>query len=173
MAEESRAQVAAGAPPDGVVPEPPPDEYFVAASAVGDYMADRCGYQVIDVTATEYAFEGIPAEAARGKTLLRLTNDGAEYHHLVLQVVRHGETRSLEEILALPEGGDLLDYQSSAFAPPGLSSWTVVDLSVGRHAFMCIAPTGATSPEAFQSALAAETAPAHDTQGETAEMQVP
>ena len=75
-------------------------------------MADNCGYQVIDVTATDYAFDGIPADAEAGKTLIRITNDGTEYHEVVLQRVHEGETRSVEEILALPEeeGGDLLDY---------------------------------------------------------------
>ena len=107
-------------------------------------MADNCGYQVIDVTATDYAFDGIPADAEAGKTLIRITNDGTEYHEVVLQRVHEGETRSVEEILALPEeeGGDLLDYLGNAFAPPGLGNWTVVDLSAGRHAAMCFVPTG-------------------------------
>ena len=84
-------------------------------------MADNCGYQVIDVTATDHAFDGIPADAEAGKTLIRITNDGTEYHEVVLQRVQQGETRSVEEILALPEeeGGDLLDYLGNAFAPPG------------------------------------------------------
>ena len=89
--------------------------------SVGDYMADNCGYQVIDVTATDDAFDGIPADAEAGKTLIRITNDGTEYHEVALQRVHDGETRSVEEILALPEeeGGDLLDYLGNAFAPPG------------------------------------------------------
>ena len=157
------AQIAAGPQPDGAPPNVPSDEFFTAATSVGDYMADNCGYQVIDVTATDYAYDGIPADAEAGKTLIRITNDGTEYHEVVLQRVHTGETRSVEEILALPEeeGGDLLDYQGNAFAPPGLGNWTVVDLSAGRHAAMCFIPTGAT-PEAFQSGQVDDTRAAHD-----------
>ena len=170
---EARAQVAAGPQPEGGPPNIPSDEFFTAATAVGDYMADNCGYQVIDVTATDYAYDGIPADAEAGKTLIRITNDGTEYHEVVLQRVHAGETRSVEEILALPEqeGGDLLDYQGNVIAPPGLGNWTVVDLTVGRHVALCFFPTGAT-PEALQSGQVDDTAPPHAMQGMFAEMQV-
>ena len=174
MAAESRAQFAAGPPPDGTPPTLPADDFFTAAAAVGDYMADNCGYQVIDVTATNYAFEGIPAIVGAGKTLIRITNDGTEYHEAVLQRVRQSETRSIEEILAIPQGsGDLLDYLGNAFAPPGLGNWTVVDLSAGRYAFLCFVPTGATSEEALRSGQADDTAQPHTMQGMFAEMEVP
>ena len=174
MAEENRAQVAAGPPPEGEPLVIPSDDFFVAATSVGDYMADNCGYEVIDVTATDHAFDGIPADAEAGKTLIRITNDGTEYHEVVLQRVQQGETRSVEEILALPEeeGGDLLDYVGNAFAPPGLGNWTVVDLSAGRHVAMCFIPTGATTPEALQSGQIDDTAQPHAMQGMFAEMQV-
>ena len=174
MADESRAQLDAGPPPAGTPPSLPPDEFFVAADAVGDYMADSCGYQVVDITATDHAFAGIPAVAEAGKTLIRITNQGTEYHEAVLQRISAGETRSVEEILAIPEGsGDLLDYAGSAFAPPGLGSWTVVDLVPGRYAAMCFIPTGATTEEELRGGQGDDTAQLHHTQGMFAEMQVP
>ena len=173
MAEENRAQVAAGPPPEGQPPTIPSDDFFAAATSVGDYMADNCGYQVIDVTATDHAFDGLPADAEAGKTLIRITNDGSEYHEVVLQHVHEGETRSVEEILALPgEGGDLLDFLGNAFAPPGVGNWAVVDLSAGRHVAMCFIPTGATTPEALQSGQLDDTAQPHAMRGMLAEMQV-
>ena len=173
MAEENRAQVAAGPPPEGEPPTIPSDDFFAAANSVGDYMADNCGYQVIDVTATDHAFDGIPVDAEAGKTLIRVTNDGTEYHEVVLQRVQQGETRSVEEILALPgEGGDLLDFLGNAFAPPGVGNWAVVDLSAGRHVAMCFIPTGATTPEALQSGQADDTAELHVMRGMFAEMQI-
>ena len=173
MAEESRAQVAAGPPPAGAPPNIPADEFFVAAAAVGNYMADNCDYQVIDVAATDHAFDGIPADAEAGKTLIRITNDGTEYHEVVLERVQQGETRSIEEILALPqhEEGDLLNYLGSAFAPPGLSNWSVVNLSAGRHAALCFIPTGATTPEAATAQID-DTTQLHATQGMIADLQV-
>jgi hypothetical protein len=151
----------------------PSDDFFAAAPSVGDYMADNCGYVVIDVTATDYAFDGIPADAQAGKTLIRITNDGTEYHEVVLERVPEGETRSLEEIVALPQQveGDLLEYLGSAFAPPGQGNWTVVDLSAGRHAALCFIPVGATTPEAATGQID-DTTQLHATEGMFADMQV-
>ena len=167
-AEDGRATIEAGM--TGV---PSSDEFFAARTAVGDYMADNCGYQVVDVTATDDGFEGIPADAEAGKTLLRFTNDGSEYHEVALQEVLGGETRSVEEILTLPEeeGGALLDYRGGAFAAPGRGSWTVVDLSDGRYAALCYVATGAT-PESVDSGQFDDTAPSHAMKGMVAEMQV-
>jgi hypothetical protein len=173
MAEELRAQVAAGPQSEDGPPVIPPDDFFAAATSVGDYMADNCGYEVIDVTATDYAFAGIPADAEAGRTLIRITNDGTEYHEVALQRVYGGQTRSVEEILALPEEerDALLDHQGLVFAPPGLGNWIVMDLTAGRHIAGCFIPTGAT-PEAFQSGQVDDTTPPHTMQGMTAEMQV-
>jgi hypothetical protein len=173
MADENRAQVAAGPPPEGTLPNPAPDAYFTAAAEVGDYLADHCDYRVIDVTSTDHAFAGIPAEAARGKTLFLLTNDGTEYHDFAVQRVSPGETRSLEEILALPDGGgDLLDYQANAFTPPGHRNWIVVDLKPNRYIAECSMPIGATTPEALRNLQADDTTPRHHTQGMTADFHV-
>jgi hypothetical protein len=173
MADESRAQVAAGPPPSGQPPSIAPNEFFAAATSVGDYMADHCGYPVLDVTATDHAFDGVPASTEADKTLVRITNEGTEYHEVVVERVQPGETRSLEEIVALPqqEEGDLLDYVGSALAPPGLGSWTVVELSAGRHAALCFIPVGATTPE-LAAATTDDTTPRHTTQGMFAELEV-
>jgi hypothetical protein len=154
MADESRAQYEAGPPAEGTVPKLPADAYFEATARVGDYMAGHCGYQVIDVTTTDHAFAGLPADAPGGKALIRIENDGAEYHQLLVQRVIINETRSVDEILAMPEdeGGRLLDFLGGAIAPPGMSSWTVVELTPGRrYAVMCFIPTGSTSEAAMQS----------------------
>jgi hypothetical protein len=173
MADENRAQVAAGPPPEGSAPPLPPDEFFAASTAVGDYIADSCDYPVLDVTATDHAFEGIPAEAEEGKTLVRLTNDGAEYHEVLFHRVATGEARSADELMGLPESeaGPLLTYVGNAFAPPGLGSWTIVDLAAARHIAVCYVPIGSTTADALRAGQA-EQAPAHHTEGMTAEMQV-
>ena len=173
MADENRAQVAARCAARTRGAGHPSDDFFAAATTVGDYMADNCGYQVIDVTAMDYALAGIPTDAEAGTTLIRITNDGVGYHEVVLQRVHRGETRSIVETLALPEeeGGDFLDYLGSAFAPPGLGNWTVVNLSAGRHAAVCFIPTGATTPS-LHSGQVDDTAWPHASQDMLAEMQV-
>ena len=102
---KNRAQVAAGPPPEGDPLVIPSDEFFAAATAVGDYMADNCGYQVIDVTATNHAFDGIPADAEAGKTLIRITNDGTEYHEVVLERVHDGRDAVGRGDPGAPRGG--------------------------------------------------------------------
>jgi hypothetical protein len=168
MAEHGRGEIEAG-----MTGGPSSDDYFAAATSVGDYMADNCGYQVIDVKATDYEFDGIPADAETGMTLIRITNDGTEYHEVAVQRVDPGERRSIQKLLALPEadGGDLLDYLGHAFAPPGMSNWTVVNLVAGRHVALCYVPTGAT-PEALRSGETDAKAPSHAMKGMVAEMQV-
>jgi hypothetical protein len=174
MAEEGRAQIAAGPPPEDGPPNIPSDEFFEAATEVGDYLAENCDFQVIDVTATNYAFDGIPEEAEAGATLIRLQNDGTEYHEVALQRLVEGETRTLDELLALPEeevGAAIAGEVGFVFAPPGLGSWTVVDLEAGRNVALCFIPVGAT-PEALQGGTLDETAPPHAMEGMVAETQV-
>jgi hypothetical protein len=175
MANESRAQFEAGPRPEGTPPDLPSDSYFEAAATVGDYMAGHCGYTVIDVTMSGGAFVGLPAVAPAGKALIRIRSGDTEYHQVVFQRVKINETRSVEEILALPDGGgDLLDYLNGTLAPPGMRSWTVVELTSGRHyAAMCIVPSGSTSEAALQSRWLEEADEIHVDEGEVAEIRVP
>ena len=45
-------------------------------NAIDTWAADNCGYQVVDVHATEYHFAGIPKKLEPGRTIFKLTNDG-------------------------------------------------------------------------------------------------
>ena len=170
MVDENRAAVEAGPPAPDDPPNIPSDEFFEASTEVGDYMADNCDYQVIDVTTTEYEFEGLPSELEGGKTLIRMTNDGSEFHEVLVQQIADDATQSVEELVAMPEAesGEILTYAGSAFAPPGLGNWAVVDLSEGRFAATCYVSEGATSPEGLYD----EQSKRHLDHGMVAEIEV-
>jgi hypothetical protein len=100
------------------------------------------------VTATNYAFTGLPDELPAGPTSFELTNDADEVHELVLLRKDDGVTQSAEELLAMPEeeAMDLATMVGSpAFAPPGDTAHTVKDLEPGDYIAVCFIPTGMTA----------------------------
>ncbi|CAN5260223.1 hypothetical protein BH18ACT4_BH18ACT4_11330 [soil metagenome] len=146
--------------------------------------------EMVEVTAVDYAFEGLPDEIAAG-TMLSFTNSStAEIHELVVLKFAEGEQRSLEELSALSE-----EESASAFvpgppatvliAPPGgaaqiaaLGDGTISE--PGRYAVICAIPTGA-DPAEYLAAAQSETdgpppsvagGPPHFTQGMFAELTV-
>jgi hypothetical protein len=171
--EAMAAEDARGAVETGMTGGPTSAKFFSAATAVGDYMTDHCDYQVINVTATDDGFKGIPVDLASGRTLVRIRNDGNQFHEVALQKVRSDETRSIEELVSLPEkeGGAIFDYLGGAFAAPGYSSWTVVDLADGRYAALCYVPAGAT-PASIERGRHGSTSPSHAMKGMVAELHV-
>jgi uncharacterized cupredoxin-like copper-binding protein len=112
--------------------------------------------ETIEVTAVDYAFEGLPASVAAG-TMLTLTNTSeAELHELVAFRLPDEETRSAEELLALPEeeAAALLESGPPSMviiAMPGEAGQAVIgDGTVtepGRYLIACFIPTGADPAE--------------------------
>ena len=56
----------------------------------------------IEVTAIDYAYEGLPSEVDSGTALALRNTSAAELHELVALRLPDDETRSAEELLALP-----------------------------------------------------------------------
>ena len=117
-----------------------------------DEMADEeSAGDVLEVEAVDYAFEGLPDSVPAG-TKLSLTNTSeVEAHELVAFRIPDGETRSVEELLALPEE-ELMSMMSGPpatvlMAPPqGEQIAAVGDGTLtepGRYALLCFIPTGA------------------------------
>jgi hypothetical protein len=154
MVTEAREATAAAADaPEGEGPPPiPADAFFTSSAEVGSYLADNCGFETLDVTATEYAFEGIPESVPAGTTVLSFDNQGSEFHEVILMQVAEGEERSVEELLALPEeeAQAVVTDKVFVFSPPGAGSFATTDLEPGRYVALCFVPVGAT-PEAMTS----------------------
>ena len=110
---------------------------------------ENCGWGKVDVTATEYAFAGLPADLEAGRTSIDLTNNGKELHEIVLLVQEPRGHRDFDEILALPEeeGMTKVTPPSFTFAAQGDTEYSVVDLAAGAYFAVCFIPQGLTSED--------------------------
>ena len=106
---------------------------------------------VLEVEAVDYAFQGLPDSVPAGTKLSLKNTSEVEAHELVAFRIPDGETRSVEELLALPEE-ELMSMMSGPpatvlMAPPqGEQIAAVGDGTLtepGRYALLCFIPTGA------------------------------
>lgn len=154
-----------------------PGEDLAASSAiVYEWVGDNCGFSVVDVTAKDYSYEGMPHDLSAGKAVISLTNAGTEFHEMMFVRVNDGVTLTTDELLNLPEDEAMtkIEMKGGVFAMPGEDAYSTVDLDAGRYLVVCFIPVGLT-PEA---AAAAETGgevpegPPHFTQGMVHEITI-
>lgn len=150
--QDALAAAIANSPTDG----PPTAEFTDAYNTVLDWVAANCGFNELDVLAQEYSFGGVGGEVAAGTTVIRLDNQGTEYHEFDVIRKNDGVTASAQDILALPEDEAMTQVtdMGSAFAAPGSSGGTVIDLTPGDYFAVCFIPQG-TTPEALEQMMAA------------------
>ena len=121
-----------------------------ANRAVHAYDVETCEWATVVVTASDYAFGGLPADLPAGVTSFELANEGGEVHELLLLRKNDGVTQSAEELLALPEEEAMAlatMVSDPAVAPPGADDHAVVDLEPGEYVAACFVPTGMTSTD--------------------------
>ncbi|MEZ5323293.1 MAG: hypothetical protein R2698_14705 [Microthrixaceae bacterium] len=114
----------------------------------------------VDVTAVDFAFDGLPAKVEAG-TRLTLRNGAAhELHELVAFRLPDDEDRSVTEILRLSEAeiGTLLGAPKTVLlAAPGAEQIAAVGdgtlAEAGRYLVMCAIPTG-VDPATYLKAAA-------------------
>ena len=171
---------------------------FTIAMAVGALAIGGCssadsesvtttqgGATAVEITATDFAFMGMPTSVEAG-TKFELTNSSdAELHEFVAILLPEDETRSVEEIMALPPeevaalfGG----VQTVLLAPPGADGFAAVGDGAlwepGRYAIICAIPTGADPDEYIAAAAESEGppevagGPPHFVNGMFAELEV-
>jgi hypothetical protein len=124
----------------------PFDPAFAEAYAgLIDYVRANCGFAEVGIAASEYAFGGFPAELAAGPTIFTFENIGEEVHEMILMRINDDVTLSVDEILQLPEeeSEGMATEAGFAFAFPGSTSQTVVDLTPGRYVSLCFLPENA------------------------------
>ena len=153
--QDALATAAANSPTDG----PPSPEYIENFNAVVDWVAANCGFNELDLVATNYAYGGIADgdQIPAGVTVIRLDNQADEYHEIVLVRRNEGTTETLDELLAMSDeeaNGKVTDV-GFGFAAPGTVGGTVVDLTPGDYIALCFIPKGATQ-EAMDQMMAAE-----------------
>jgi hypothetical protein len=131
-------------------------------------FVSRCGWNTIDVTAIDFAFDGIPAHLRPGITSFELTNSGSETHQMVIARAKAGVTAPMTELLASADGGrSALTQLSEADAAPGGGGSSVLDLEPGTYAVICFVPVGS-----IPGTTAVDSAPSHWMQGMVSEFTV-
>ena len=140
----------------------------------------------LELTAVDYAYDGVPGEVSAGTQLALVGAPDAEPHEAVVFRLAEDETRSAQEILA--EGGPDApppgEFAGVLIAPPGgapgfAPEGPVVLDQPGRYLLVCFIPVG-TTPDAFAAlaeggGTAADlpaTGPPHFTKGMAAELTV-
>lgn len=136
-----------------------------AASSTSTTVAEA---ETIEVTAVNYEYSGLPESIPVGTTLTLTNSATDELHELVAIALPDDETRSAEELVALPEaelealfGGG--PPAAVLLAPPdgGEQIQAVGDGSFnepGRYVVICSIPIGA-DPEAYLNAPPSEGPP--------------
>jgi hypothetical protein len=139
--------------------------------------------KTVEVHAVEYGFQDLPKTIEAG-TRLVLANHGTQPHELIAFRIPDSETRSVEELVKLPE-----DQLAAVFGPDMEPATVILSKSgqtntpgpvvgdgtltePGRYAIVCLLPVGAEdslldAPEPPQS-----DAPPHASQGMYAELTV-
>lgn len=146
--------------------------------------------ETVEVAGVDYAFEGVPDTVQAGTALTFTNASEAEFHEMVVMRIDDDETRTVEELLQIPEeeaetvtefvGVQVAPPGEDGTSPPGAPQGPVVLEETGRYALLCFIPTGA-DPQAIVQALEeggtegppdVEGGPPHFTQGMAAEVTV-
>ncbi len=168
----SQEAFAGGAEGEG----PPPPEVEEVDARIDEYVLANCDFAEVEVTGSEYAYEGVPSTLEAGPTAFDFTNAGGEEHELIVFRINDDVTATVQELLALPEEEaiPMVQIKGFAMAAPGESDQAFVDLEPGRYAGVCFFTVGST-PEAIAAAEASGQeleGPPHFTEGMVTEFTV-
>ncbi len=137
------------------------------ASPIDDASDGGVEDGVLEVTMVDFAYEGLPESVPAGTRLTVVNDSEAELHELLVFRLPDDETRSIEELIALPEeeaNAVLGDAGPVAvlLAPPGGEQIDAVGdgtlAEPGRYAVFCAIPTG-VDPQAYLDAPPTEEGP--------------
>ena len=121
------------------------DELFETYSEFTDQAVGACEVETVEVTAVDYAFEGVPDTIPAGTVALRLTNSSEEEEHEMVVFRRApGGDLTFDELLELPEeeAESQIEFATAAFAPPGETATALAELTPGQYAMVCFIPVG-------------------------------
>ena len=167
-------QVAATGDFEGAFETP---EVSAAEERLHAFDLDACGWEPVDVTAIDYAFQGVERTYEPGPVSFEFTNKGSELHELALFKKNEGVSESFADIFGgeQAEAMEKVTSLGGTFAEPGAADYDVANLEAGDYALVCFIPVG-TTPEAVTAAEESgeepEGGPPHFTQGMLAEFTV-
>ncbi|MBI2169661.1 MAG: hypothetical protein HYU28_09230 [Actinobacteria bacterium] len=100
------------------------------------------GAEVIEATAVDFEFEGIPDEIEAGPIALAVTNEGPSAHLMSMSKLKDGVT--FEEFLASTEGdpSEFVEEDLGFVTTPSVGDTRVINAEVdaGTYAFVCFLP---------------------------------
>lgn len=122
--------------------------------------------RTVEITAVDFAFEGVPESVSAGSTL-ELRNDADRELHEIVAFRLDDESRTLGEILSLEQTevqAILGEPTTVILAPPGSEqvATPVGDGTLrapGRYALLCFIPTGVDPDEYLAAAATSEGPP--------------
>ncbi|MCE0764033.1 hypothetical protein LWC35_14080 [Pseudonocardia kujensis] len=133
----------------------------VVARSVNDYESwayDHCGYQQVQVTATEYRLDGVPATLHPGPAAFRLTNRSTAnlYHGLLIVRPKDQAVTVAQVVATAPEQlAQQVDVVPGATtAAPGQQGGMLVDLPAGRYLVLCPLGNGDGPPHLMRGMVA-------------------
>lgn len=123
-------------------------EFNAALAELGAWVHDECGFEQVEVTTVDHAFEGIDGELAAGPVSFHVANEGADAHVVVLHRIADDSDVTADDLFADGQVDDeALAAEtelvvSGAFAPPGGEGFVTADLAPGRYVVFCPIPAG-------------------------------
>jgi uncharacterized cupredoxin-like copper-binding protein len=122
--------------------------------------------ETITVTATDYAFVGLPSTVKAGTTLVLENESEMEVHELVAIRLPDEEDRAVSDLVRLPPEEMAAFFplvETVLIAPPTQQGFAVEGTGTltepGRYAIICVIPTGADPAEYLAAAAEAEGGP--------------
>lgn len=121
----------------------------------------------VEVTAVDFAYEGLPETVAAGTTLRLANSSPGEIHELVAFRIADDDARSIDDLVMLPPD-ELLgligpEPAMVLLTPPGGDQIAAVGDGVvtepGRYGVICVIPTGADPVEYLEASAESEGGP--------------
>lgn len=128
------------------------DEIKAAEVKLHEFDLENCGWSSADVTAVDYAFNGLEDSYDAGPTSFDFSNGGKEVHEMIVVKKKDGVSESFDDILAMEDEAAQqakVDFMGVAFGSPGEESYFVADLEPGSYIALCFIPEG-TTPEVME-----------------------
>jgi hypothetical protein len=124
-------------------------EVTEAKSEMDTWVFESCAFDTkLEVSATDYAFGGLPEELPAGSVAIALHNDGEEAHEIVLLRKLADTTESWDDLLALPQEEILskAEFVGVSFVPaPGTVGVLTGELVAGEYIALCFIPEGSVA----------------------------
>ena len=117
---------------------------------IDQYMLRECGYGRISITATDNAYQGIPAAIDSGAVGVTLTNQGREAHQVLIVRIDDDVTEPFSALLDLPPDQRMQAATAlgSVEVDPGGVGTLFLRLAPGRYGVGDFLSQGSTSLDA-------------------------